>query len=282
MVERWLDRWGFAETERLLEANNLRPELYLSPVGTGVEESVRLLSAMEIEAHPVDFAPRSVRVMGGGEVAPILAALPSVVQDPAAGLVVDYAAVPSGATVLDLCSAPGGKAVGLSGSAGYLIAGDISVGRLGRVRQNVRRLGLAERVGMVVADARHPPFAEVDMVVLDAPCTGTGALRRHPDGRWRVGPNELRELMELQRELLDAAADLVRRGGVLVYATCSLEPEENAEQVAGFLTRHPEFERAPVDGSVKPELLTTDGSLLVLPQIQHVDGAFAARLRRIG
>jgi 16S rRNA (cytosine967-C5)-methyltransferase len=118
----------------------------------------------------------------------------------------------------------------------------------------------------------------VDVVLVDAPCTGTGTLRRHPDGRWRIGPRDLVSLVGLQRELLLAAARIVRPGGLLIYATCSLEPEENEDQVEWFLALHEEFEPAPSD-SVPPEV--RDGAWLrVLPQRHHVDGAFAARLVR--
>lgn len=280
MVERWLARWGLEETERLVAANNLRPVLYIRPVGMAVGEARERLAALGVAADPVEFAPRSLRVDGGVDVPALLDAVPAIVQDPAAGLVVDYAAIPGGATVVDLCSAPGGKTVGAAEVAAFVAAADVSVGRIARVRQNVDRLGLGARVGLVVADARQPPFSRAEVVLLDAPCTGTGTLRRHPDGRWRVGPAELDLLVALQREMLDAAAALVPPGGVLVYATCSLEPEENAEQVRAFLERHRGFAPAPVEGVVDPSVLADDGSLLVLPQRQGVDGAFAVRLRR--
>jgi 16S rRNA (cytosine967-C5)-methyltransferase len=130
----------------------------------------------------------------------------------------------------------------------------------------------------VVADGRRPPVRSADVVLIDAPCTGTGTLRRHPDGRWRIGPGDLAALVQLQRELLDAAAALVPHGGLLVYSTCSLEPEENEEQVATFLARHRDFRLEPG----LPSLLGVrhDGTLQVLPQVHGWDGAFAARLRR--
>jgi 16S rRNA (cytosine967-C5)-methyltransferase len=153
------------------------------------------------------------------------------------------------------------------------------------VQQNVRRLhrpaprGVALPLGLVVADGRTPPFRASDVVLLDAPCTGTGTLRRHPDGRWRLTPRDLTALTALQAQLLDAAAPLVAPGGLLVYATCSLETEENETQVEAFLNRHPHFsiERGPVED---PSMLREDGMLRVLPQRHGHDGAFAARLRR--
>jgi 16S rRNA (cytosine967-C5)-methyltransferase len=227
----------------------------------------------------VPLAPDAVRLSSGG-VLEALAAVPSVVQDPAAGLVVRYAAVPPGARVADLCAAPGGKALALAETAGYLAAADLGFGRLARLRENLRRLeGLP--VGLVVADARQPPFRPVDAVLIDVPCTGTGTFRRHPDGRWRLGPEDLESLVRLQREILEAAASVVRPGGLLIYSTCSLEPEENEEQVDAFLNEHPEFElEPPAPGVLDPALLDVGGRLVVLPQEVGVDGAFAARLRR--
>jgi 16S rRNA (cytosine967-C5)-methyltransferase len=134
------------------------------------------------------------------------------------------------------------------------------------------------RMALVVADGRRPPLRPLDVVLVDAPCTGTGTLRRHPDGRWRIGPRDLASLVRLQAELLDAAAELVTPGGLLVYSTCSLEPEENEEQVASFMARQRQFdlERGP-ELAVPAE---RDGLLEVLPQVHGWDGAFAARLRR--
>jgi 16S rRNA (cytosine967-C5)-methyltransferase len=132
----------------------------------------------------------------------------------------------------------------------------------------------------VVADARRPPVRPSAAVLLDAPCLGTGTFARHPDARWRVTPEDLAGLAVLQAELLDAAAAVVAPAGLLVYATCSLEPEENRLQVDRFLDRHPEFRREPND-TFPPALTSPEGDMMILPQRHHMDGAFAARLRRV-
>jgi 16S rRNA (cytosine967-C5)-methyltransferase len=139
-------------------------------------------------------------------------------------------------------------------------------------------------VAIVVADGRRPPIASADVVLLDAPCTGTGTFRRHPDGRWRIAPRDLAALVRLQAELLTAAADIVADGGLLVYSTCSLEAEENEEQVEAFLKQNPDF-GVDAAGHAHPEaapgsVVAADGSLRVLPQRHGWDGAFAVRLRR--
>ncbi|HEY7768239.1 16S rRNA (cytosine(967)-C(5))-methyltransferase RsmB [Longimicrobium sp.] len=278
LVEKWIERWGPAQARVLVEANNRRPELYIRPLGVSVDEARARLRAAEIESNPVDFAPDSLHVPAA-PVSEVLTAVPAVVQDPAAALVVRYADVAEGATVLDVCAAPGGKALGLAERAGRVIAADLSRRRMRRVTQNSARLGWDDRIGVVVADARRPPFRAADAVLLDAPCTGTGTLRRHPDGRWRVTPDDLEALVRLQDELLAASAELVRPGGLLVYSTCSLEREENELRVEQFLGARPGWAleaTSAVDGSVLDE----SGRLCVLPQRHGVDGAFAARLRR--
>ncbi len=278
LVERWVRAWGVEDTEALLEADNRRPELYLRPLRVETAEARARLEAAGIGSEAVPFSPDSLRILPPAGARDALAAVPAAVQDPAAALVVRYAAVPEGARVLDLAAAPGGKALGLAERAGFVVAADVSPLRLLRVRENAERVG--ERLGLVAADALFPPFRPVDVVLLDAPCTGTGTFRRHPDGRWRVRPDDLAALAALQREMLAEAAALVRPGGWLVYSTCSLEPEENQDQVSAFLGAHPEFVLDPPAGAVDDWLLDMRGELRVLPQRTGVDGAFAARMRR--
>jgi 16S rRNA (cytosine967-C5)-methyltransferase len=280
LVERWIERWGADEARALVEANNQRPELYVRPLGTARDDAAARLREAGVESEPVDFSPDSLRIPPPGSAAEALAAAPAVVQDPAAALVVRYAAAPEGATVLDLCAAPGGKALGLADGAGRVVAADLSRRRMRRVVENARRLEWRGRVAAVVADARLPPFRAVNVVLLDAPCTGTGTFRRHPDGRWRIAPHDVDALVALQDDLLRAAAEVVKPGGVLVYSTCSLEREENEDRMERFLAEHPGWHVDPAPGAVDGGLLDAAGRLCVLPQRQGVDGAFAARVRR--
>ena len=280
LVQRWIGRWGRDAARALTEADNLRPELFIRPLGVSMDEARARLGEAEIGSEPVDFAPDSLRILPPATVQQALAAVPAVVQDPSAALVVRYADVPAGATVVDLAAAPGGKALGLADRAGRVVAADLSARRMGRVVQNAERVGWGDRVGAVVGDGRRPPFRAVDAVLLDAPCTGTGTLRRHPDGRWRVTEDDLAALVRLQDELLAAAAGLVKPGGLLVYSTCSLEREENELRIETFLAGRPGWRIEPPAGAVDPALLDGAGQLCVLPHRHGVDGAFAARLRR--
>jgi 16S rRNA (cytosine967-C5)-methyltransferase len=203
-----------------------------------------------------------------------------VVQDPAQALLAWYADLPPGATIYDASAAPGGKTIALGRGAGRIVAGDVSRARVRRLAENVRRAGTG-REHPVVADARHPPVRPVDAVLLDAPCLGTGSFARHPDARQRVTPDALGSLARLQRDLLASAAGSVAPGGLLLYSTCSLEPEENERQVERFLAERPEFSREPAE-TFPPALLSSRGDLMILPQRDQMDGAYAARLRRRG
>ena len=204
------------------------------------------------------------------------------VQDPASTLVTKYAAVPDGSRVADVCAAPGGKAIELSRRASVVFASDLSLARLRRVVENSRRLELTS-VFPYVADARRPAIREgaADVVLIDAPCTGTGTFRRHPDARWRMKTSDLAVMAALQREILRAAASIIAPGGLLVYSTCSLETEENDTQVERFLAEHHHWRLDPPPEGAVPAVVLDAGRLRVLPQRHGTDGAFAARLRRI-
>jgi 16S rRNA (cytosine967-C5)-methyltransferase len=144
---------------------------------------------------------------------------------------------------------------------------------------NARRLE-ARNVVPLVADAREPAIRPVDAVLVDVPCTGTGTFRRHPDARWRLKVSDLAVMAALQRAIVRAAARVVKPGGLLVYSTCSLEPEENDAQVESFLAEHREFTLEPPPDGAVPAAVLDAGRLRVLPQRHGTDGAFAARLRR--
>lgn len=188
--------------------------------------------------------------------------------------------IPEGVLVADVCAAPGGKSVELTRRAGAVFSSDLSFGRLRRIVENVQRMELTT-LHPYVADARRPAIRDADVVLIDAPCTGTGTFRRHPDARWRIKPSDLAVMAALQREILRASSTVVRPGGLLVYSTCSLETEENDAQVERFLSDHPNWRLEPPADGVVPAAVLDAGRLRVLPQRHGTDGAFAARLRRL-
>ncbi len=204
------------------------------------------------------------------------------VQDAAAAIPARLLGVGQGERVLDLCAAPGGKTMQLASRGAAVTALDRSAPRLGRLRENLARLGLTAAIA--VADATAYEAEPFDAVLLDAPCSATGTIRRHPDVAWTKAEGDIARLAELQARLLDRAADLVRPGGRLVYCTCSLEPEEGEAQVAAFLAKDARFVRVPVRAEEvggRAELIDGNGDLRTLPS-HGLDGFFATRLTRVG
>ncbi|HEX6808155.1 MAG TPA: 16S rRNA (cytosine(967)-C(5))-methyltransferase RsmB [Gemmatimonadaceae bacterium] len=283
LVARWVARWGARDTELLLDCNNSEPATVLRPFGIVREQLEATLESAGVRIEDAPLVTDSIQLASSVSLVELGAFRKGLffVQDPASTLVVRYADVPRGSVVADLCASPGGKALELSRDAHHVIAMDRSQSRIDRLMTNLRRLE-APTVIPMVGDARHPAIGPVDAVLVDAPCTGTGTFRRHPDARWRLKVSDLAVTAAMQRSILSAAATVVRPGGLLIYSTCSLEPEENDAQVERFLAENPDWRlEPPTDGAVPASVLDA-GRLRVLPHKHGVDGAFAARLRRVG
>ena len=282
LVARWVARWGAAETRALLESNNREGSLIVRPWGVVREQLEAMLETAGVQVSDVPLVSDSLQLSSGT----LLTSLGAFqqgrcfVQDPAATLVTQYAAVPAGAKVADLCAAPGGKTVELARTASYVTSADSSEARLQRLQETIDRLEL-DHVTAVVCDARDAAsLGTFDAVLVDAPCTGTGTFRRHPDARWRLRVSDLAVMAAAQRTILRAAANAVLPGGLLIYSTCSLEPEENDAQVEAFLAEHAEWTLEPPPEGAVPAAVLDAGRLRVLPQRHGTDGSFAARLRR--
>lgn len=278
LVARWLARFGHDDTERLLAWNNQHPPLVVQPARLSSDELQQRFHSAGVRFFPAPYDAGLVVEESKPDRLPGYADGSFLVQDPSQALVARFAAVPNGALVFDACAAPGGKTLGLAASAQLVVAADLARRRMPRLHENVLRAG-RHNIRLLLADAAHPPIRPVDFVLLDAPCLGTGTFARHPDARLRVKPEALLRLAQEQAMLLDALATRVRPGGVLCYATCSLEPEENLEQVTAFLARNPEFRREPVPGDFP---LSPVGDLEALPHRDGMDGAYAARLVKTG
>lgn len=283
LLARWISRWGEEETRQLLEANNGEAPLVARPYHAVREQLEAMLEAAGVRVDEAPLARDSIVLSSQVSSLTDLGAFRQGLfhlQDPGSTLVTQYACVPTGAMVADLCAAPGGKSIELSRNAARIFASDLSIGRLRRVLANTSRLEIPH-IYPYVADARVPAIRPVDFVLVDVPCTGTGTFRRHPDARWRLKPSDLAVLGALQRSILAAAATVVRSGGLLVYSTCSLEPEENDAQIEAFLAEHSGWRLEPPPEGTVPGAVLDAGRLRVLPQRHGTDGAFAARLRRV-
>lgn len=293
LVERWLDRVGFARAESWVTFNNRAPTLTLraNRRRITVDDLQRRLAEHGVTTTPTRWARDGLSVQDGNPLrTPLADENLFVVQEEASQLVAELVAAQPGERVLDACAAPGGKTTALEAGldeSSLLVAGELRAPRVALLKRMVRACG-AERVQFVRHDVRHAPFAQIfDCVLLDSPCTGLGTVRRDPEIRWRRQPEDLSRMATLQRTLLDGAAAVVRPGGRLVYATCSSEPEENQEVVRAFLDEHPEFESVDpsVAGPVRDELrsvLTTEGWLTTTPDQHGLELFFAATLRRRG
>jgi 16S rRNA (cytosine967-C5)-methyltransferase len=200
------------------------------------------------------------------------------VQDEASQWVADWVGVQPGARVADVCAAPGGKATAMAAAGASLVAAvDVLPHRSGLVQANARRLELGN-VAVVQADGRRPPFRRgaFDRVLVDAPCSGLGVLRRRPDARWRVQPEAVERLAELQRELLAAAIPLVRPGGVLVYSVCTLTASESSAVDEGLAAAYPASTALPPPG---PPWEPLGRGARLLPQAAGTDGMYVLGLR---
>lgn len=283
LVARWVARWGAEETGRLLAANNVEAPTVIRPFGIVREQLETMLEAAGVSTDDAPLVGDSIRISSPASLTDLGAFRQGLffMQDPAATLVTRYACVRAGAVVADLCAAPGGKSLELSRTASVVVAADRTPQRLGRLRANVTRLD-APNVVILASDVLTSALRPVEAVLIDVPCTGTGTFRRHPDARWRLKVSDIAVMAALQREILDAAARLVLPGGLLIYSTCSLEPEENDEQVERFLASNRDWTLEPPAEGAVPAAVLDAGRLRVLPQRHGTDGAFAARLRRAG
>ncbi len=272
--QRWMEHWGAERALRLLEWNNTPPRTF-ARLNTLRADAVKLIEQWRTERVEYDFFTRDwtgENLVFELKAHPPLATLKSFrdgwfyVQDPSTLLAVRELHAQPGEAILDYCAAPGGKTTFLAQlvrNEARIVAHDSSAERLKMVGENCTRLG----INCVTATAVSPSLStHFDRILLDAPCSNTGVLRRRADLRWRLQPTEIERLRTAQLELLQQLAPRLKPGGILVYSTCSIEPEENRGVIQEFLTRHPEFK------------LERERELL--PMVDSVDGAYVSRLRR--
>ena len=301
LIKRWLQTRGVSWTLAFCRASNeIAPlALRVNSLLTQREEARQSLETSGITATASKIAPdglvlenRAITAFdtaGEKTLKDVLSREDIYVQDESA-MLVPYLLSPSDAQfIVDLCAAPGGKTTHLAhlmGNAGKLIAVDVSAEKVALLQKNCRRVG-AHNVETEVLDAIKADLGFIktaDAVLIDAPCSGFGTLRRHPDIRWNKTFKQVRALSEIQYGLLKNAAQYIKPGGVLVYSTCSVEPMENEEVVQRFLTDFPMYtvenaQRFLPD--VPPSVITPQGFVQTFPHEHGVDGAFAARLRRV-
>lgn len=288
MVKRWVKRFGEREAFQLMQANNQRPNYYVrvNNLRTKTENFLLRMEKLDISYEESDWLPGYYKVES---VAPfiskdLLKKGICLVQDIAAGFAPTIVEPLPDETIFDICAAPGTKTIVMSDmmkGEGTIVAVDINPDRLEKLAQSAMDYS-AENIKIRRADARDLDLKLADAVLLDAPCTGTGVLSKRADLRWKRTEEELENSIKLQEELLDEAANHVKRGGRLVYSTCSLEPEENWEQIQKFLNNYDNFELEKLDEFLPEEVLAEDGyAYQTFPHIHGCDGHFGVRLKRV-
>jgi len=292
MVRMWLERFGRERAEALMLACNQPAPLWLraNTLKGPSARLVELLSASGLSAEPSNLVPAAIRLEGGRDVTALAAHEAGWlhVQDAGAQAVCHLLDARPGERVLDACAAPGGKTATLAElmeDRGELLAVDRNPARLGLVRKLSERLGLS-MIERTVGDLMEIDAAQLgtfDRVLLDAPCSALGVLRRHPEGKWRLAEADIERMARVQEDLLQTASALVRPGGVLVYSVCTTSLAEGPALLERWLLAHPDYriedprlqKRAPWH-----KLLAADGTLATWPDLHDMDGFFAARLRR--
>ena len=292
LAEQWLQQFPQNEAAGLAAASAEIPPLTLrvNTLKSSRDALLERLHAAEFAAEPCRFAPEGIQILQRCQIT----GLPGfdeglfMVQDEASQLVAHLLAPQTGEQILDMCAAPGGKATHLAqlmNDQGSITATDLNARRIRRICESTERLGLTS-IQAMAADALANDYLQgrqFDRILLDAPCSGLGVIRRNPEAKWRLTLAEISRCADRQRLLLAAAASRLKPGGVLVYATCSTAVEEDETVIKDFLSRNPQFviENGAQLFPFWADLFDNSGYLRAWPHRHGTDGFFAARLRRV-
>ncbi|MGD8777955.1 MAG: 16S rRNA (cytosine(967)-C(5))-methyltransferase RsmB [Ignavibacteria bacterium] len=286
LVKRWAKRFGEEFTEDLLIANNQKPVLSLriNKLKTNKEEFVKLLKKVKLKFTYSKYHDEFVRLSNLTNIQDweYFTKGYFTIQDESTGFSCKLLDVKPGMKVLDLCAAPGGKTAMLAdlmNNEGEIVALDKYESRLKILKKNLDRLGVTI-VKTVEVDAMDyaPEEGLFDRILVDAPCSGLGTLTKKPDIKWKRDMGELRKLADLQYQLLNKASTLLKKGGIVVYSTCTIEPDENSEVVERFLNDNSDFKLISAEGIFNESLLDENKCVQSLPNIHKIDGSFAAKL----
>lgn len=290
IIEVWLKEFGFAATEQLCIWLNQPPalDLRINPLLASIEQVETALQSTSVSVSRVPHLPQALRLTGSTGAIQNLPGFSAgwwTVQDSSAQLVSHLLAPQPRETIVDACAAPGGKTTHIAElmqDRGIIWACDRTASRLRKLKANCDRLQL-HSIQICVGDSRNfTQFIDTaDRVLLDVPCSGLGTLHRHADARWRQTPATVEELSQLQSELLSGAANFVKTGGILVYATCTMHPQENEGIIRPFLENNPNWQiEPPTPDSPCVSFATEAGWINVLPYTHQMDGFFMVRLKK--
>ena len=293
LVQRWTDAFGRDEAQKLMRANNEPAPLTLraNALRCSPDQLLERLSNARLSAEATRWSPQGVSLRSAGDIRKIPGFADGwfQIQGEASQLMAYLLGPLPGERILDACAAPGGKSTHIAEimkDQGEVVAIDHSAPGIAKIHENLSRLGLRS-VCPLLADAcgklNEAADGVYDRILLDAPCTGLGTLRAHPEIKWQRSENDIRRLRDLQTRLLDNVSGYLRSGGVLVYSTCTLTSEENERNVESFLARHPGFELQEAVSFLpqRARKLVRGAYFTTLPQLHRTDGFFAARMRKV-
>ncbi|HAA24751.1 MAG TPA: 16S rRNA (cytosine(967)-C(5))-methyltransferase RsmB [Ruminiclostridium sp.] len=292
LVENWLNEYGREFTEKILESLLTRPDFYVrvNTLKTTPEAVIDELTAEGFEVLPGRFLNEALIIRNISDISSLKAYAEGrvTVQDESSMLVTKVLDPKPGEKILDVCAAPGGKSTHIAEhmkNEGYIVAWDIHEHKLDLIRNNARRLGV-NIIEPALRDALEPvnePEGKFHRVLVDAPCSGTGIIRRKPDIKWHRRPEDFGNLVEIQQKILYNASRYVMPGGVLVYSTCSLDPRENSAVVNAFIRENTNFIPEPISGMpgiIGDKKEAAGGMLNLFPHIDGTDGFFIAKLKK--
>ena len=287
MIEDWLRQLGEEGTIKLCEAFNQKAKLSfrLNSLKIDQKDLEGVLDRKKIRYRRGDFLNNFYWIESKIDLEYLFLFSKGYIyaQDESAGFPVLLLDPKPGEAILDMCSAPGGKLTYMAEllkNSGKLIALDISSERMKKIKENCQKLGI-ENVDFQIGDAQSYPTEPVDKILLDAPCSGLGVLGRNSDARWQKKEEDIKRLVKIQSAILFNASKLVKKGGVIVYTTCSLAEEENEKVIEQFLEQRKGFKKENASDFVDKKVVNENGFIRTYPHLQGLDGTFAARLRKV-
>ncbi len=285
MAKRWINRFGISDAVKIMSYNNIPPDtiIRVNQLKTTPQDVKTYLNVNKINFSTSDYLDNSIKLISPGfdiSTFELFEKGEITVQDTSASLAAKLASPKPGSFVLDMCAAPGGKSFYLAeqlNDDGRVVALDKYESKLRFIKEGSSRIGL-NSIETMTGDASEIEFDEKpDIIFADVPCSGLGTLRKKPDIKWKRELDDIYQMADMQKKILTNAAKLSKKGTVIVYSTCTIEPEENRDNIEWFLKEFPDFELDPAEKYIPAEV-TKNGYFETMPHIHGIDGAFAARL----
>jgi len=287
LVGRWIEQWGVERTQSLCQANNEKPKISIrvNRLKTNREEVLEYLRHAGFDAEPSRLLNEFVVMDHSGELTkvPLFSEGFFSIQDVSSGFVGRLMNPQPGETIVDLAAAPGGKTTHmteLGNNRVKIIAMDLHMARIQKIQKNQKRLNL-KGILPILGDGCRLEVKHIDKVLVDAPCSGLGVIRRRGELRWRFKPEKIPELVTLQKSLLSAGAKMINSGGILVYSTCTILPEENEQVVDEFLRNHSCFQIEDARQYVDSAVVSERGFIETWTDYHNIDGSFAVRFKKV-